>query len=193
MKKHLKNLIMMSIAAGSLSMGSCRNSEEKQEKPAPPMQNEMHQEGEIKDMENEEIGTESTAEFKEEGTATTYAHYLVVKDALVKTDAMATQTGAKDLLVQLEEVNSSPEIIAAARAIAISDNVNEQREAFSDLTKALEPILNGSLDSGTIYKQYCPMAFEGKGDYWYSNSKEIRNPYFGDIMLTCGRVEETIN
>ena len=36
------------------------------------------------------------------------------------------------------------------------------------------------------------MAFEGKGDYWYSTSEEIRNPYFGDKMLKCGRVDETI-
>jgi len=36
------------------------------------------------------------------------------------------------------------------------------------------------------------MAFDGKGGYWLSNSKEIRNPYFGDIMLACGEVTEVL-
>jgi hypothetical protein len=56
----------------------------------------------------------------------------------------------------------------------------------------MEPVLRNALASGEIYKQYCPMAFEGKGDYWYSNSKDIFNPYYGNKMLKCGRVQETI-
>jgi len=44
-----------------------------------------------------------------------------------------------------------------------------------------------------VYKQYCPMAFDGKGAFWLSSSEEIRNPYYGDKMLKCGRVEETIS
>ena len=48
------------------------------------------------------------------------------------------------------------------------------------------------ITSGEVYKQYCPMAFEGKGGYWLSNSKEVRNPYYGDKMLKCGSVQETI-
>jgi hypothetical protein len=57
----------------------------------------------------------------------------------------------------------------------------------------MESVLEGAISTGEIYKQFCPMAFEGKGDYWYSTSSEIRNPYFGDKMLKCGRVEKVIN
>ena len=35
------------------------------------------------------------------------------------------------------------------------------------------------------------MAFNNTGAYWLSNSKEIYNPYFGDMMLNCGRVADT--
>jgi Cu(I)/Ag(I) efflux system membrane fusion protein len=42
-----------------------------------------------------------------------------------------------------------------------------------------------------VYKEYCPMAFDNKGAYWLSESEEIRNPYFGKSMLTCGEVTTT--
>ena len=43
-----------------------------------------------------------------------------------------------------------------------------------------------------MYKQFCPMAFNDQGGYWLSNSKEVRNPYFGDKMLKCGMVKVTL-
>jgi Cu(I)/Ag(I) efflux system membrane fusion protein len=36
------------------------------------------------------------------------------------------------------------------------------------------------------------MAFDFDGAEWLSDSDQIRNPYFGDKMLTCGSVEDTI-
>ena len=43
-----------------------------------------------------------------------------------------------------------------------------------------------------IYVQHCPMADDNAGADWLSLDKEIRNPYFGDKMLKCGSVAETI-
>jgi hypothetical protein len=37
------------------------------------------------------------------------------------------------------------------------------------------------------------MAFNDQGAYWISDREEIRNPYFGDKMLTCGVVKEELN
>jgi Cu(I)/Ag(I) efflux system membrane fusion protein len=42
--------------------------------------------------------------------------------------------------------------------------------------------------SETLYVQHCPMADNNKGADWLSTEKEIRNPYFGESMLTCGEV-----
>ena len=33
---------------------------------------------------------------------------------------------------------------------------------------------------------------EGKGGVWISQSKEIKNPFYGKEMLTCGEVKEII-
>ena len=37
------------------------------------------------------------------------------------------------------------------------------------------------------------MLNDPKGGDWLSGEKEIRNPYFGDKMLTCGFVKTTID
>ena len=187
MKRNLRSLTMLSLVAGSLVMFSCKNEENKEDAPE-PMQNEMHQPDEQAKAETYK-GEEMQAEFKDENTAEIYTLYVGIKDAFVNTDAEAAGEKAAELA---EKAGENEGIAAIANTIAESDDVNKQREAFSKLTEAMEPMLMNALESGAIYKQYCPMAFEGKGDYWYSNSKDIFNPYYGNKMLKCGRVEATI-
>ena len=194
MKRNFKNLLMFTLVAGSLSMYSCK--ETKEDEAAEPMQNEMR-EGEEMDHDmgmNEEqiLKDEVTAQFGNQEIGTIYQHYINIKNALVQTDATMAQDRAKEMVAALESTEANSAVAEAARKIATESNVNIQREAFSDLTSAMEAQLEGALESGEIYKQYCPMAFEGKGDSWFSNTKEIRNPYYGDKMLKCGRVEATI-
>lgn len=193
MKKVVRNIMMLSLVAGSLSMISCR--ETKEDEAAPPMQNEMREGEQMNDSAGEDVvlNDEISAEFKDAEIASVYQHYINIKKALVQTDAVLAQDSAKEMVASLESNEANAAIASAARNISTSSDVNKQREAFSALTAAMETELEGALASGEIYKQYCPMAFEGKGDYWFSNSKEIRNPYYGDKMLKCGRVEATIN
>lgn len=195
MKNRLKTLMMLTLVAGSLSFVSCR--ETKEDEPAPPMQNEMR-EGEMMDEttmdEDAILRDEVNAEFENKEIASVYQHYINIKKALVQTDAAMAQERAKEMVAELEGSSAvKGDIASAAKNISASNDVNAQREAFSKLTRAVEFELEGAITSGEIYKQFCPMAFEGKGDYWFSNTQEIRNPYYGDKMLKCGRVEETLN
>ncbi len=63
--------------------------------------------------------------------------------------------------------------------IPLSDNMYIEAKAFHT---------NGT----DIYYQFCPMADNGKGAYWLSETNEIRNPYFGSKMLSCGSTKEII-
>lgn len=189
MKKRIRNLAMLSLIAGSLVLFSCKN-EEKKEVEAQPMQHEMHQPDTDKQAKMEAYeGEELEAEFKDENTAEIYNLYVEVKDAFVNTDAEKASDKAGELA---KKAGENEDIASIARSISETEDVNKQREEFSKLTLAMEPVLTNALASGEIYKQYCPMAFEGKGDFWFSNSKDIFNPYYGDKMLKCGRVEATI-
>jgi len=47
--------------------------------------------------------------------------------------------------------------------------------------------------SRELYLDFCPMADNNNGAVWISQFKEIKNPYFGEKMMTCGEVKETIH
>ncbi|GAB2780018.1 DUF3347 domain-containing protein [Salinimicrobium soli] len=203
MKKEVRKGILFSLMAASLSLAACGDSKKENEADdaSMPMQNEMHMEAdemqEMGDMDHGDLDKGDMAmaqdlEFKNEKMSPVYGHYNHVRMALVNSDAAEAQNGGKMLVAALQEANGSTEAMEAAQKIAQSDDLNVQRTAFSDLSNAMEGMMTGALSSGEVYKQFCPMAFEGKGGYWLSSSKEIRNPYYGDKMLKCGSVKDTI-
>ena len=192
------NLVAAAVV-GMLTLVSCGENKG-EETVAPPMQNDkrMPAEGHEGHMSNQGSNLDDgqqtgNVEFEDKTVASVYEHYQHVKSALVNTNSEEAKNGAEMLVSTLEGAeNGNEEALEAARTIAGSSDVNAQRTAFSDLSSGVEEMISGSIASGEIYKQYCPMAFEGNGGSWLSSSEEVRNPYFGDKMLKCGRVEETI-
>lgn len=71
-------------------------------------------------------------------------------------------------------------------------DVEHQREQFSTLSESLYTLVKAFGGGKTLYHDHCPMAKDGKGAMWLSETKEIKNPYFGDKMMECGSVEEEI-
>ena len=68
-----------------------------------------------------------------------------------------------------------------------------QRQAFSNFIQTFyKSIKMFGLKDTTAYYQYCPMAFGNEWAFWLSETEEIRNPYFGDMMLKCGETKEII-
>lgn len=117
------------------------------------------------------------------------AAYLELKDALVESSIEKAQLAAKKVA---EYLSSNTNVTTQAELIATSDDINAQRAAFETLSVSLYDQLKVAGSSTLLYKQHCPMAFDNKGAYWLSDKEEIRNPYFGDMMLKCGSVTETI-
>lgn len=137
-------------------------------------------------------GMQMEPEFDNENLANAYGHYAQVKEALVNSNPDEAQNHAKMLNEVLGEVDGSKDAQKAAKSMAGSNDLESQRKSFSELGLAMEPLLKGNLESGTIYKDFCPMALGGKGAYWLSSIEEIRNPYYGSKMLSCGKVEKVI-
>ncbi len=133
-------------------------------------------------------GTKTIATFKDANTGAIFEHYINLKEALVKSDPALAATGAQGIL----ETTKNEALKEIANAIASSKDIESQRASFATLTAEIENILEGALASGEVYKQYCPMAFDNTGGIWFSTEKKILNPYFGDKMLYCGTVKETI-
>jgi Cu(I)/Ag(I) efflux system membrane fusion protein len=148
----------------------------------------------------------ASAAFKQQLGAAIEA-YLRLKDALVATDATAASAKAEAFTRQIEGMendNLSSDaleywrqqrgaLIAHSKQIAEAEAVAEQRTQFDLLSQALISTVKAfGAAQQTYYVQHCPMAFDWEGADWISDAKEIRNPYFGDEMLACGTVEETL-
>ena len=121
--------------------------------------------------------------------------YLRIKDALVSgadaRAAAAARDGGKGLAA-LSDSDGMAELASAFRDVAGAQDLEGRREAFIALSGEIIRIGSGLEHPGSpLYVQFCPMADSGNGAYWISDREEIRNPYYGDAMLTCGEVTET--
>jgi Cu(I)/Ag(I) efflux system membrane fusion protein len=127
--------------------------------------------------------------------------YLKFKDALVETNTKKASREAQTFLHNLKKIDmslldqSAHELWmpiyqnmkqAVEKAFAAND-IEIQRQSFSAITDSyFEAINTFGLSGLDSYYQYCSMAFDNKGAYWISKDKDIKNPYFGSKMMTCG-------
>jgi Cu(I)/Ag(I) efflux system membrane fusion protein len=138
---------------------------------------------------------------------TVFDQYIILKDALVLTDAVKTKQAAQKVQQALAKVDMKlltgdthlqwMEILGnmdkQIKLIVSSGKIEDQRKAFSGFSDQFYKAVKAfGLMGKTAYYQFCPMANNKKGAYWLSESKTIRNPYFGDKMLTCGETKETL-
>ncbi|NJB86086.1 hypothetical protein GGR26_001854 [Lewinella marina] len=130
------------------------------------------------------------AEFQDPLVDKVFQNYLTLRSALVDSDQAAAATAAGNMADTFTEDRA--ELRTLAQQIADAGDLEVQREHFRELTGQLGDLLESGLSAGTIYRMHCPMAFDGEGGDWYSEVDQVRNPYYGEKMLTCGKVEETI-
>ena len=140
---------------------------------------------------------ETTGEDQAEREPGAFKEYLELKDALVESNAEEAGEEAENLHEELNNLQVSGEDMEGARAhaqhIASVDNIEEQRNAFAELSQHFIRLAKeGAFGDQEYYVQHCPMALDNKGADWISGEEEIRNPYFGDQMLTCGEVVEEV-
>lgn len=139
--------------------------------------------------------------------AAAFKSYVVLKEAFVSSDAAKVSAEATNTSKSLNGVdmklltgaahNDWMSYLAgmetALKTMMASTDIEAQREALSSLTENLYKSIKAfGLGGATAYYEFCPMAFNDQGGYWLSDAAEIRNPYFGDKMLKCGNVAETL-
>ncbi|MES1222920.1 MAG: DUF3347 domain-containing protein [Bacteroidota bacterium] len=119
--------------------------------------------------------------------------YYGIKNSLVNADANGAAGKAAEFIKSADSLQADPvkdKLIEDAKLISSSTDIVKQRETFSRLSQNLYLLLKEKKLSGTpVYQVYCPM----KKKYWLSNEKNIQNPYYGKVMLTCGSITDTIN
>lgn len=133
--------------------------------------------------------------------------YFALKDALVKTDAVAAAAQAEAFQAAIKAVDMNKlshdehtvwmkvmdKLATDAAGITKNKDVAKQRVAFASLSTTLYELLKVSKVDGPIYYQHCPMFNEGKGAHWLSKENAVKNPFFGVQMISCGSTVETLN
>lgn len=72
-------------------------------------------------------------------------------------------------------------------------SIDELRVEFLALSEDVIAIAKSSNPTDQLlYIQRCPMANNNEGASWLSFTKEIKNPYYGASMLTCGSTIDSI-
>jgi len=71
-------------------------------------------------------------------------------------------------------------------------NIAHQREHFVLLSKDIYDLVKAFGGGQVLYRDFDPMANNGKGAFWLSETKDIKNPYMGKAMLTSGSIKEEI-
>jgi hypothetical protein len=122
-----------------------------------------------------------------------YPHYLALTNALVNGDVTEVKVAVNAIELGSKALSDGAELAVLSAKIGAAKDIDSQRALYADLsTNLIAKIKRAGLNAGEIYIAYCPMALEDTGAVWLSNQKEIRNPYFGESMMTCGEVKETL-
>jgi hypothetical protein len=122
--------------------------------------------------------------------------YYNIKNALVTGDANSAASNADQFLRTVNSIDfkviseGNLHILAKdAGKISSTKDLKKQRDYFVNISSNIATIAKSvKLGTQPIYLQYCPM----KKASWLSSEKQIRNPYYGSSMLTCGEVTETL-
>lgn len=139
-------------------------------------------------------------------------NYYALRDALVADDLDGANKSAEQLILSadklsLDELKASDTadvIIPTAKSYTsgiASESKGLQGEADIEAKRKSFQMISANIfdlartvryNKEKIYLLNCPMAFNNTGADWLSNSTEIKNPYFGKKMLTCGAVKDSV-
>ncbi len=134
-------------------------------------------------------------------------HYLHIKNALFTDNGAEAASGAKSMAEAMKGLDKS--LLSAEQKTAfdkstaelkehaaqIADNGNKidhQRSHFAMMSEEIYALVKDFGAGRPLYHDHCPMARDNQGAMWISENKEVKNPYFGAKMPTCGTIEEVI-
>ena len=210
--KNVKTTTILAMAFISLTVMSCKDSKNEQtnEETHSEMNHDNsdgHHDTAESAMNHDAINTSNDmldSDAQDSDAKQVIADYMSLKDALVETNKDKAAEAGKKLESTLNSFNVSSytseqqkelnDIITDAKEHAEhigKSEMDHQREHFKTLSKDILDMIAITGTETTLYQQFCPMY--DKGSAWLSMSKDIKNPYYGSKMLTCGKVQKEIN
>jgi hypothetical protein len=135
------------------------------------------------------------------------SQYLQIKNSLANDNGKDAASAGKAFVESISKMDKSSltaekmkiwdNISADAREMAEHigenpDKLEHQREHFVMLSKDMYDLVKTFGSGQILYKVFDSMSNDGKGAFWLSETKEIKNPYMGKAMLSSGSIQEEI-
>jgi len=202
----MKKIIFSAVVMAFVLVSCNQKNKEVETTNTPMMENDT-----TMDMENSTMtmdkNTEKSASAKNSNASINevVANYLKLKNALVNDNSKEAANSGNALIATIgkvdmnsiskEQMKDYMDIAESAKENAehIGDNagkLDHQREHFVMLSKDMNDLIQLFGTSQKLYLDFCPMADDNKGAVWISETKEIKNPYLGAKMLTCGSIKK---
>jgi membrane fusion protein, copper/silver efflux system len=136
-----------------------------------------------------------------------YEAYFEFKNSLTKDDFSKSQKAGVNLKAAASKVNMTlfsgeshskwmqynSALEKALMHVEHVSEIEELRKIFQSVSITMISMTQSFIPlKQTVFVQHCPMADNNKGADWLSNEEEVKNPYFGSAMLTCGEVTSVI-
>lgn len=186
-----------------LTVTSCKNDIKKSETDSSMQHMEMNHENHDAQMKHDKGDNHMVANTQKNGaTSEIIDSYIQIKNALVNDDKDGAAKGATIMLTafsnfdmkQLSEAQHKEymEILESAKEHAehiVKSPLDHQREHFETMSTDINDLITLLGTDKTLYVDYCPMAKAS----WLSETKDIKNPFYGSKMMTCGSVKSQIN
>jgi Protein of unknown function (DUF3347) len=209
----MKKIFLSFLAISTITITACNNNDSKKE-------NEKHDMNNMGKDSTQHATTADDKDVK--AVAVTYAninakataaineivdHYLHIKNALANDNGNEAANGAKAMETAISKLDKSlltaeqktaydkneEELKEHAGHIAKNgDKIEHQRSHFSMMSEVVYELVKNFGAGRSLYYDHCPMYNENQGAMWLSEMKEVKNPYLGAKMPTCGTVEEVI-
>lgn len=199
----MKNLIL-GITIAAITFASCNNSSNK----STESQNKSKNTKAISQTNNATITTSSAVDAKNPvSIKVIVSTYLQLKNAFTNDNTTDAATAGTKLETAFKNFDKTS--LTATQKKTFEDveddarehaehigknggNIAHQREHFEMLSKDIYDLVKIFGGGQVLYKDFCPMYNNKKGAYWISETKEIKNPYLGKAMPTCGTIKEEI-
>ncbi len=135
------------------------------------------------------------------------SQYLQLKNALASDNGKDAATAGNGIVDAISKVDKTAfttdqkkkydDIADDAKEMAEhigenADKIAHQREHFDMLSNDMYDLVKTFGAGQPLYKDFCPMYNNKKGAIWLSETKDIKNPYMGSKMPTCGEVKEEL-
>ena len=178
----------MIIATLPLLLAACGNSSEKQTAKADSVKAGMV----AHNHDSLQQAAAKAVVIKDASLNALYGQYQELTKALISGDERAATVASNALAAGAQQLKETA-VAKMASEITTASGLEAKRALFAGLSNdMIAKVKKAGIQQGTLYVDFCPMALNDKGAHWLSAEKEVKNPYFGEQMMNCGNVEDSI-